>query len=218
MPLFLQDNHELVEEDTNDYLRDTISLMTAMEARLSSAEEATASTVNRKEVSTPRRRPKTASSDLRSGKNSAAAKAKEAKEQAKEQWQRRKNYDPLKSMASARKAARDAQSYNTDESSDVESLTSVTRGVSNPRVAMIRSDGGRHSLRQGRTDVPERGGGSPQPQSLQHSPLRRPPFKNVMSQNGGRSTSSLSSKEAEFQVRFANIFVVCRKNGHVVTF
>ena len=187
--------------------------MTAMEARLSSAEEATASTVNRKEVSTPRRRPKTASSDLRSGgKNSAAAKAKEAKEQAKEQWQRRKNYDPLKSMASARKATtRDSQNYNTDESSDVESLTSVTRGVSNPRVAMIRSDGGRHSLRQGRTDVPERGGGSPQPQSLQHSPLRRPPFKNVMSQNGGRSTSSLSSKEAEFQVIFKNIFGLLKK-------
>ena len=165
--------------------------MTAMEARLSSAEEATA----RKEITTPKRRPKTASSDLR--KNSAAAKAKEAKEQAAQQWQRRKNYDPLKSMAKSKKALRDAQNYNTDESSDVESSTSMTRGISNPRVAMIRSDGGRHSLRHGKNDSPERG--SPQPQSL-HSPLRRPPFKNVMSQNGGRSTSSLSSKEAEFQV------------------
>merc|ERR1712061_719094 len=162
-----------------------------MEARLSSAEEATA----RKEITTPKRRPKTASSDLR--KNSAAAKAKEAKEQAAQQWQRRKNYDPLKSMAKSKKALRDsAQNYNTDESSDVESSTSMTRGISNPRVAMIRSDGGRHSLRHGKNDSPERG--SPQPQSLP-SPLRRPPFKNVMSQNGGRSTSSLSSKEAEFQ-------------------
>merc|ERR1712203_827755 len=64
---------------------------------------------------------------------------------------------------------------------------------------MIRSDGGRHSLRhQGKNEAtPDRG--SPQPQSL-GSPVRRPPFRtNVMSQNGGRSTSSLSSKEAEFQ-------------------
>merc|ERR1712223_1104252 len=87
----------------------------------------------------------------------------------------------------------------TDESSDVESSASLTRAsLSNPRVAMIRSDGGRHSLRQGKNEAtPDRG--SPQPQSL-HSPLRRPPFKtNVLAQNGGRSTSSLSSKEAEFQ-------------------
>merc|ERR1719510_2107876 len=195
-----QDNHDPVEDDTNDYLRDTISLMTAMEARLSSCEEA--ATIVRKEVATPKRsRPKTASNDLRAGsKSSPAAKAREAKEQAAQQWQRRKNYDPLKSMAKSKKSVRDAQNYNTDESSDVESSASLTRAsLSNPRVAMIRSDGGRHSLRhQGKNETtPDRG--SPQPQSL-HSPLRRPPFKtNVLAQNGGRSTSSLSSKEAEFQ-------------------
>merc|ERR1719510_2937526 len=197
-----QDHHEPVEEDTNDYLRDTISLMTAMEARLSSCEEANAVVRSKEVAPTPKRRPKTASNDLqRSGsKNSPAAKAREAKEQAAQQWQRRKNYDPLKSMAKSKRSLRDhAQNYNTDESSDVESSASLTRAsLSNPRVAMIRSDGGRHSLRQGKNEAtPDRG--SPQPQSL-HSPLRRPPFKtNVLAQNGGRSTSSLSSKEAEFQ-------------------
>ena len=48
-----------------------------------------------------KRRPKTgggSSSELRKSANNAAAKAKEAKEKAAQQWQRRKNYDPLKSM------------------------------------------------------------------------------------------------------------------------
>ena len=95
----------------------------------------------------------------------------------------------------------------TDESSDVESAASFSQrgdrggagGVpTNPRVALIRSDGGRHSLRQQHKDQEGHHGG---PQSL-GSPVRRPPFRtNVMSQNGGRSTSSLSSKEAEFQVQ-----------------
>jgi len=37
-----KDNHDEIEEDTNEYLRDTISLMTAMEARISSSTEETA--------------------------------------------------------------------------------------------------------------------------------------------------------------------------------
>jgi len=93
-----QDNHDLVEDDTNDYLRDTISLMTAMEARLSSCEEANAVVRSKEVAPTPKRRPKTASNDLqRSGsKNSPAAKAREAKEQAAQQWQRRKKLRPSK--------------------------------------------------------------------------------------------------------------------------
>ena len=122
--------------------------MTAMEASLSSCEEANAVVRSKEVAPTPKRRPKTASNDLqRSGsKNSPAAKAREAKEQAAQQWQRRKNYDPLKSMAKSKRSLRDhAQNYNTDESSDVESSASLTRAsLSNPRVAMIRSDGGRH--------------------------------------------------------------------------
>ena len=98
----------------------------------------------------------------------------------------------------------------TDESSDVESAASFSqRGcrdnggggmqATNPRVALIRSDGGRHSLR-GQKEQEHHQGHHGGPQSL-GSPVRRPPFRNnVMSQNGGRSTSSLSSKEAEFQV------------------
>ena len=214
---FQKDNHqdELEEEDTNEYLRDTISLMTAMEARISSSTEetvaATATIKGQKEVNniTPtKRRPKTggSSSELRKSANSAAAKAKEAKEKAAQQWQRRKNYDPLKSMAKSKIISSNHSSRDyTDESSDVESAASFSqRGVggngsgcpTNPRVALIRSDGGRHSLRQQHKDQEGHGG----PQSL-GSPVRRPPFRtNVMSQNGGRSTSSLSSKEAEFQV------------------
>lgn len=205
-------------EDTNDYLRDTISLMTAMEARLSSAEE-----TKKDSNSGGKRRPRTTETRTRaSSANSAAAKAKEAKEKAAQQWQRRKNYDPLKSMAKAKIAGKSllfvpqikrlafvivnnrltrghatvsaSRDQYTDESSDVESAASIRGPPSNPRVALIRSDGGRHSLRQQKEDSG--------PQSL-GSPIRRPPFKNnVMSQNGGRSTSSLSSKEAEFQVRF----------------
>ena len=213
---FQKDNHqdELEEEDTNEYLRDTISLMTAMEARISSStEETVAATIKgQKEVSniTPtKRRPKTggSSSELRKSANSAAAKAKEAKEKAAQQWQRRKNYDPLKSMAKSKIISSNHSSRDyTDASSDVESAASFSqRGggggngsgcPTNPRVALIRSDGGRHSLRQQHKDQEGHGG----PQSL-GSPVRRPPFRtNVMSQNGGRSTSSLSSKEAEFQV------------------
>ena len=73
--------------------------------------------------------------------------------------------------------------------------------ATNPRVALIRSDGGRHSLRgQKEQENQHQGHHHGGPQSL-GSPVRRPPFRNnVMSQNGGRSTSSLSSKEAEFQV------------------
>merc|ERR1739838_898371 len=216
-----KDNHdEVEEEDTNEYLRDAISLMTAMEARIisSSTEEATVATSNnKKEVNnmtpTKSRRPKTGggsgsgSSELRkSSNNSAQAKAKEAKEKAAQQWQRRKNYDPLKSMSKTKmgSSANSSRDY-TDESSDVESAASFSQrgdrvgtggGPTNPRVALIRSDGGRHSLRQQHKDQEGHHGG---PQSL-GSPVRRPPFRtNVMSQNGGRSTSSLSSKEAEFQ-------------------
>ena len=147
--------------------------------------------------------------------NSAAAKAKEAKEKAAAQWQRRKNYDPLKSMAKA-KIHQNSRTEYTDESSDVESAASFShassiRGApgppSNPRVALIRSDAGRHSLRGVKED-PNFGSSGPQSLgSLSGSPVRRPPFRtNVMSQNGGRSTSSLSSKEAEFQVRFLLCF------------
>lgn len=178
------------DEDTNGYLRDTLSLMTAMEARLSSAEE------TKSLVQVKRSRPKTAGDFVNRRANNAAAKAKEAKDQAAQQWQRRKNYDPLKSMTQARKS-KESQNY-TDESSDVESAASFTpqRGQypSNPRVAMIRSDGGRHSLRQKHYDpmTASTGGG-------RNNAVFR---NNVMSSstNGGRSTSSLSSKEAEFQV------------------
>merc|ERR1719278_1333057 len=192
--------------------------MTAMEARIisSSTEEAAVATSNnKKEVNnmtpTKSRRPKTGggsgSLELRkSSNNSAQAKAKEAKEKAAQQWQRRKNYDPLKSMSKTKvgSSANSSRDY-TDESSDVESAASFSQrgdrggavGVpTNPRVALIRSDGGRHSLRQQHKDQEGHHGG---PQSL-GSPVRRPPFKtNVLAQNGGRSTSSLSSKEAEFQ-------------------
>lgn len=207
------------EDDTNDYLKDTISLMTAMEARISStsADETVRSAKNspKKEPlgspsmashNTPtKRRPKTA--ELRkSANNNAAAKAKEAKEKAAQQWQRRKNYDPLKSMAKAKLTSKVGDQY-TDESSDVDSASasgcsfshkSVSGGsVTNPRLAIIRSDGGRHSLRQSHKD-------DHQPQSLGYSSgsryQPRPPFRtNVTAQNGGRSTSSLSSREAEFQ-------------------
>ena len=200
-----------------------------MEARIisSSTEEATLATSNnKKEVNnmtpTKSRRPKTGggsgSSELRkSSNNSAQAKAKEAKEKAAQQWQRRKNYDPLKSMSKTKvgSSANCSRDY-TDESSDVESAASFSQrgdrvgagGVpTNPRVALIRSDGGRHSLRQQHKDQEGHHGG---PQSL-GSPVRRPPFRtNVMSQNGGRSTSSLSSKEAEFQVQL--ILSDCESN------
>lgn len=196
-------NDEEDDDSTNDYLRDTISLMTAMEARISnSAEERKKPMTTTTNNDIPKRRPKTATEPRRSSNNSSpAAKAKEAKDLAAQQWQRRKNYDPLKSMAKSRanKASRDQLQY-TDESSDVESAASFTRGLSNPRIAMIRSDGGRHSLRQNnKCDLPQQH--QQQPQSLGPAQIRRPPFKtNVMPQNGGRSTSSLSSKEAEFQV------------------
>jgi len=221
-----KDNHDEIEEDTNEYLRDTISLMTAMEARISSSTEetalqqaATSRDNKQKEVNniagTPtKRRPKTgggSSSELRKSANNAAAKAKEAKEKAAQQWQRRKNYDPLKSMTKSKPSTANSSRDYTDESSDVESAASFSqRGcrdnsgsslqATNPRVALIRSDGGRHSLRgQKEQENQHQGHHHGGPQSL-GSPVRRPPFRNnVMSQNGGRSTSSLSSKEAEFQ-------------------
>ena len=212
------------EEDTNDYLRDTISLMTAMEARISSSADesvrknspkkeansamASASPVTCNNTTPTKRRPKTAGTELRkSANNSAAAKAKEAKEKAAQQWQRRKNYDPLKSMAKAKLTKVDQY---TDESSDVDSASASGCSFSqkgtptNPRLAIIRSDGGRHSLRQHKDHHDQH----QQPQSL-GSPSRyqRPPFRtNVTTQNGGRSTSSLSSREAEFQVGFSIIF------------
>ena len=155
--------------------------MTAMEARIisSSTEEATVATSNnKKEVNnmtpTKSRRPKTGggsgSSELRkSSNNSAQAKAKEAKEKAAQQWQRRKNYDPLKSMSKSKlgSSANSSRDY-TDESSDVESAASFSQrgdrvgagGVpTNPRVALIRSDGGRHSLRQQHKDQEGHHGG-----------------------------------------------------------
>merc|ERR1719189_273547 len=192
--------------------------MTAMEARIisSSTEEAAVATSNnKKEVNnmtpTKSRRPKTGggsgSLELRkSSNNSAQAKAKEAKKKLLNNGNEEKNYDPLKSMSKTKvgSSANSSRDY-TDESSDVESAASFSQrgdrggavGVpTNPRVALIRSDGGRHSLRQQHKDQEGHHGG---PQSL-GAPVRRPPFRtNVMSQNGGRSTSSLSSKEAEFQ-------------------
>ena len=160
-------------------------------------------TITTSASTTPSRR--RAKTEVKKSANSAAAKAKEAKEKAAQQWQRRKNYDPLKSMAKAKVAS--SRNEYTDESSDVESAASMSQrgGPTNPRVALIRSDAGRHSLRQqqhGGMGVKDDG-----PQSL-GSPVRRPPFRtNVMSQNGGRSTSSLSSKEAEFQVRKENLLL-----------
>ena len=132
-------------------------------------------------------------------------------------------------MAKARSSSLRPHDQYTDESSDVESAASfsqrggpglnfasfprhseftifrgISPGLTNPRVALIRSDGGRHSLRHKEEPNHQHQG----PQSL-GSPLRRPPFKtNVMSQNGGRSTSSLSSKEAEFQVNTSYLTAV----------
>lgn len=216
--LVAQEELEGDDDDTNDYLRDTISLMTAMEARISSEETSRGKNSPKKEAatvlaasscnSTPtKRRPKTTTELRKSANNSAAAKAKEAKDRAAQQWQRRKNYDPLKSMAKAKLAAKGDQ--YTDESSDVDSASASgcsfsqkSNGPANPRLAMIRSDGGRHSLRHQQHSSKD---SDQQPQSL-GSPSRyqpRPPFRtNVTSQNGGRSTSSLSSREAEFQVGY----------------
>ena len=194
-----------------------------MEARISSEETRTSKSNPKKEAvsissapvscnSTPaKRRPKTTTELRKSANNSAAAKAKEAKEKAAQQWQRRKNYDPLKSMAKAKLAAKGDNQY-TDESSDVDSASASGCSFSqkstptNPRLTMIRSDGGRHSLRHQQHN--NKDSSEQQPQSLgSSSRYQRPPFRtNVTSQqNGGRSTSSLSSREAEFQVHNLSI-------------
>lgn len=203
-------------DDTNEYLRDTISLMTAMEARISSEEKDTTAKVKKSKA----QRPKTASAKFAAAQNSNNHNSGEkAKELAAQQWQRRKNYDPLKSVGKQtnRKPlflARSLQAQsNTDESlsdpcSDVESATTSSsmpvhgryrptthlqggKAVMARPSQLARNDGGRHSLRNHKTGGP--------PVSGSAVAKRTPGIRNAMQSNNVRSTSSLSSKEAEFQ-------------------
>ncbi len=268
--VFDEHNQSPSFDNTNEYLRDTMSLVTAMEARIGEVgrdrrktqvhryhhQDANRSSSPRENVQplsrrtaagvqsslaaapllswisprgaeaaasgsysdsnagpSNRRRPKTAG-DVGSQRRgtSAAAKAKEAKEQAAAQWQRRKNYDPLRSMQAKTKVTttkslmgngggqNNNNSY-TDESSDVESATSSLRMLPNQRVAMIRNDGGRHSLRGKEMVVPNGVASKTTVASAAKKAVLRSVGRGGTASGGAglRSSSSLSSREAEFQ-------------------
>jgi len=180
------------DEGESSYMKHTQHLVDVMEARIQK------STTSQK----PGRTLVAKSSTVKKTTASRTLSNLEAgKEDAKEAWQRRKNYDPL--AASGRKkdvVRKNSSSSLVGSSRDTNTPPSrgeggsAKSGSSDSSGYFSRSDGGRFSMRGG----PNKGAGG-------RLPTMKPQSKLLTTQsasdikNSSRSSSSLTSKEAEFQ-------------------
>ena len=229
-------------DKADDYLKDTLSLMASMEARISSNNESERKPKPKPATKTSSNKSPTSASKPSPPAGSAASIEAANKAKELEAWKRRKNYDPLKSVGKKPTAAPPARpgrshdlddSYSEDTCSDLDVRSQRSTLTTNARTnrafalrhssslqagndalspknspkrqppsqeSFSRNDGGRWSLRNKNgvaAAPPCKPAVSSSVHRMPHVMKKSPAMKAAV--QGGRSTSSLSSKEAEFQ-------------------